>query len=273
VGTLIGYAAAPLDPDLLIPWAASFRRVCPNDRMILLADPALAYTKLEDFFDIEVVPANLHTDPFDVPPDGEAFRGCVSVYKDRWAEVSKLDLPMDGKVLLTDTRDVFFQRNPFDQITDKITVATEGVTYKTDPWNRMLLDRFYPEMRTTMMDFPTICAGVVGGIWRDVQYLAAVVRAECNDKSGLIDQVALNVVLRRMTEGWQAIPYTQAWTCHCAQMLAPWVPARASVHPRTEETPLLMQSGLLTNRRNVPFAVVHHWPMVPQLKHYSKVEL
>lgn len=271
MGTLIGYAAAPLPADALLQWIASFRQVCPNNRVILLADPAEAYASLTDFFDVEVVQTNLHSNPFDVPPGTESFRGCVSVYKDRWRAVAELELPDDESVLLTDTRDVLFQRDPFAGAqVDGVLVATEGELFRHNPWNRAMLDRYFPEYRAIMADFPTICAGVVGGRFRHVKDMAQQITKLCNEKTGMAEQAAVNIVLRTSKLPVYIAKYDRsAWCAHCASIISPWAIARPT--PKTEEIPVLLRSGHLANRSGRLFAVVHHWPMVPQLRHFEKV--
>ena len=280
-GTVVSYAAAPLRPELLFPWAASLRQVAPTARVVLLADPAPAYEVLQHLYDIEVHQASLRRDPFDVGPEGmDQWRGAVSVYRDRWDEIAKLtdqDGPVSGTVLLTDARDVVFQRNPFPQIVRDdcaITVASEGVTYKNDVWNRQYLMQGWPTKLGAMINRETICAGVVGGEASTLHLLARAVHAALEGKTGMWDQTALNLVLRSeiFAPHVRALPYSEGWCCHCAQMITPWARENAKLIPRLEEMPKVSESGHLVTRKDMPFAIVHHWPMVPQLSHFGTLK-
>lgn len=243
--TLIGYAAAPLPADQLLPWVTSFRRVSDAE-IVLLADPAGDYDSLTEY-GVRVTQANLRTCPDDQ----------YSVYRDRWLAVAKQ--PLRGMVLLTDTRDVYFQRDPFPQIGDRITVATEGAHFKVDSWNRDRMMQYFPDHATAMMAAPNICAGVVGGPAKLIRELAGAVWLRCHDKPGMADQAALNLALR-IDYPYHAIPYTEAWCCHCARI--------SSTSWYTEEMPKIGH-GMVVSPTAGPFAIVHHWPMYGQLKHFG----
>jgi len=273
VGTLIGCVAAPLPPEDLFQWAASIWQVAPETRIILLADPAWGYQALNDYYGVEVVQAQLHTNPFDCPGGNDAWRGCVSIYKDRWDAIARIEgIEETEKVLLTDVRDVFFQRNPFPQIGEKITVATEGSTFATNRWCRFVLDKYLPEHRAFLSDKTIVCAGVIGGPWARIKGFADLVYEACGKRSGMVDQMVVNLVLHSQQVEWEAIPYSEGWCCHCASMLTPYALEAAKLHPRTEEMPLLSSKGHLMTRSQKAFAVVHHWQMVPQLKHFADVQ-
>ena len=267
MGILIGYAATPLPPDTMLPWIQSFRRHCPNHRVILLADPPENYAELAKY-DMEIVPANLRTNPGDIDTE-EKYRGVVSVYKDRWEEVQKLGLSQSEIVLLTDTRDVFFQRDPFEQIDPyALTVATEAVKLGHDLWNIERLKKYYPDNVKEVENFPSICAGVLGGPYGLVKLFAKLVRTKIANRTGMADQGAFNIVLRTSGLPWDFLPYSMGWCCHCAQTIAPWVPPDKHLF---EEKPALMKNGELWTKSGKPFAIVHHWPMVPQLRHFGDV--
>jgi hypothetical protein len=254
--TVVGYAAAPLEVGKLYPWITSLRRHRPDVRVVLLCDPLLDYHDLElGPHRVELIEAHLHWDK----------RDPVSVWRDRWLCVSELDL--DGTVLLTDTRDVFFQRDPFPQITDRITVGTEGGTFRVDKWNRDRLELYFPEYAAEMMNAPNICAGVIGGPAKLIRSLARDIWERCKDKPAECDQAALNITIQKQYAGeYVAIPYTQAWVCHCARMLSPWADG-----PRTEEYPDIMDGMVLSASRRTPFAIVHGWPFSRRLSHFGVV--
>jgi hypothetical protein len=277
VGTLIGYAAAPLTAEALLPWITSFRKHCPHDRVILLADPVQDYTALEQY-GVDLRACNLRSNPYDIPEGPNAYRGCVSVYKDRWKAIADLSLGDHEQVLLTDARDVYFQRNPFtDLLPSKLTIAHESVPWGGDAWNEEQLLRFYPqETLHRLLLRETLCAGVVAGPWRVVRDFAEAVYGECGTASGMKDQAAFNVIARFYPWPLYVPRYRVGWCCHCAQTIAPWAIEAAKTKPRTDEVPGLYlpgpdEPGIVTTQRGIPFAIVHHWPMVPQLAHFGKV--
>lgn len=276
MATLVGAVAAPMTARQLYPWIASFRQCTKSNpaRVILLADPVERFLELADYFDVEVIPAELRRNPVDPGVPGfNDKRAAVASYKYRWDAIADALEPLDGTepVLVTDTADVLFQRNPFGFESDKVSVAGEGVLYKNDPWNRQYLTTYFPEHRAALATVETLCAGVVAGPAWLVQRLACNIWDAIREFSGIADQTAMNVVLRTQwdTADWRAVPYEEAWTCHCSQLLAPWARDKERIQP----VPVLLSSGHVAERESKQtFAIVHHWPMVPELAHFGKVE-
>ncbi len=268
---LVGCATAPLRPKKLYPWIASFRRIRPDADVVLLADPADAYRELAYFFGVDVQRANLRTDPFDV---GDGDRGCVSVYADRWPEVRALcqRRAANDRVLMTDVSDVVFQRDPFARLPERgVLVAGEGVRYKDDPWNRRHLMAHFPHDGEAMAEHETLCAGVVGGSADAVRAFADQMTSRCRWRTGMAEQQAFNVLLRRDDVLYEIASEDDAWAIHCAQRITPWALNRASRIAPLRQMPV-WQNGVLTNRAGAPYAIVHHWPAVPMLKQFELIE-
>ena len=258
MGTLIGAASAPMAPEDIIPWIASFRDVCPENRVILLTDQPDAFEVERKVWDLEIRRADLNTAPNDLPPRGEGWRGNISVYKDRWRELGLLGLPGNEIVLMTDTRDVIFQRDPFEQIhPDCVTVASEGETFGTNYWNRRMLEMYWPEHASPLYNTVSICAGVVGGPYHLLRDLGRDVWTLVRHKSGMGEQALVNILLRD-GRPLHIIPYTEGWCIHCAAMLTEWAKPEKD---RLEETPDIIQGRMFTKSGRL-FALVHHWPML-----------
>lgn len=257
----------------LTPWASTARRYAAKSRVVLLAQDPSEYEGLAVRYGIEVIGSSL------TMPRNEAQEAArpdpVYVFKSRWraiADFLALDLaPADEDVLLTDTRDVIFQRFPLLHEPDgRVLVATEGIMFRHEAWNRERLLHYFPDEAEALLDQAVICAGVLQAPKAVLAALAMTVWAKLRGKPGEADQMALNLVLRSGTYAMEVVPYTQAWCCHCAQMLAGSTILRRNVPLRSEQPPKLKGMQVVEPALHIPFAIVHQWTIVPALRLYGE---
>jgi hypothetical protein len=102
------------------------------------------------------------------------------------------------KVLITDVRDVFFNKNPFDQLSaDKITATNENILYKTDQWNT---DHLHYTLGiiglTVLLDKPVYNVGVFGGSYELVKEMCADIYLIASGKQKVADQTAFNYLIQ-----------------------------------------------------------------------------
>lgn len=245
MNVLIGMVAK-LPAKSLKAWASSFRRSAGEaPRVILLAQPAKDYSELE-LYNIEIRDrSDLWLDPKDPQ----------SICKDRWPVLAETirELPANDKVLVTDVRDAIFQRDPFEQIRDfGVTVATEGVYIRENGWGRDLVKQH--NLPKWTLDCKMICAGVWAAPASVAAALCEQVYLMAKDYPGGVDQHCLDYVLGMQQPGAvHAIPYSEAWTCHCSLMYG------QQSGERFEEKPTFDKGVMLS--KDKPFAIVHHvWP-------------
>jgi len=68
------------------------------------------------------------------------------------------------KIMLTDTRDVFFQRDPFSYIEGGLYCGLESESIRHSPINSQWINKLYPEdLYESIADQPTSCSGVTFG--------------------------------------------------------------------------------------------------------------
>lgn len=103
-----------------------------------------------------------------------------------------------NKILITDVRDVYFNRNPFDQISNtKITATSEEIIYKNHEWNTTHVHYNLGVIGLHLLsDLPVYNVGVFGGphelmvdMCRDI-YLMSV------GKPRVADQTSFNYLIQ-----------------------------------------------------------------------------
>lgn len=260
--------AVGLTAKQLTPWASTARRHAAAERVVLLAQKPDEYEVLHEKYGIEVIGASL------APVRGSADeRDPVFVFKSRWRAIQDfLALDTDSKgdeiVLLTDTRDVIFQRYPIQPMTvpgEDFLVATEGVTFADEEWNRTRLLKYFVKGGPAILGTPIICAGVVQARKLMMQALAQGMSTKLRDLPGEADQMALNLILRDTNAAFpgsvNVMPTFYAWTAHVAQHPQ----SQVYKHGRRTE-PLPTINGLSVEYEGVPFAIVHQWTYIPGLR-------
>ena len=187
----------------------------------------------------------------------------------------------------TDIRDVIFQLDPSvwlnENIGDSKIIATgEGVTYRHEDWNGDGLQmHFGKEMFDQLVDFETICSGIIAGektalvsLFRTINELAFF----SGDPGGFIDQHFHNVAIRKAySDITQVVPADEDWVCNCGTMIAiPMNTPDWSTGPRTPynsyesfrkgtyiknmlvDLPVMKDSQVCTPSGK-PYAIVHQY--------------
>lgn len=101
------------------------------------------------------------------------------------------------KVLITDVRDVYFNRNPFPQMDDeKLTVTSEEITYSSEAWNRDHLHYNTGIIGLTQnLDKQVYNVGVFGGPASLVRRICADVYLISAGKHYVADQTSFNYLI------------------------------------------------------------------------------
>jgi len=195
-------------------------------------------------------------------PAGPGHNG---IFNHRWGAIHQhlQKVEKDTKVLVTDTKDVIFQRDPFEMMSPgMINVATEGHLGKYNPWVREQTARMPNVLRPTLDNNPVICAGVWGSDAATAAQFSGDVYDLVRDWPSDVEQNGMNAVLQLLyKDKLNAIPYARSWCAHLAQMYKPRGPAgRSEIIPE-------FRDGQMWSGNNL-FAIVHHvwWWKWPELK-------
>jgi hypothetical protein len=92
----------------------------------------------------------------------------VRRFLDLWSFFSTMDLTQYRYVIHTDVKDVIFQTNPSDWLTDnmgdaKILASCESLHYQHEPWGKENLYNSFPHIYETLKDKPIWNCGVQAG--------------------------------------------------------------------------------------------------------------
>jgi hypothetical protein len=103
-----------------------------------------------------------------------------------------------SKVLITDVKDVYFNRNPFDQISaEGITASSEEITYESEDWNRTHLHYNLGLIgMTKLLNKKVHNVGVFGGSYELVKQMCADIYLMSIGKHKVADQTSFNYLIQ-----------------------------------------------------------------------------
>lgn len=189
----------------LAPWLGSFRHVRRDgDRQVLLAvgDAGLERGPIArlgaEIVDVEK--ATLH-----------------AVNTERWLHLARLlrdEAPTHEYVLLTDTRDSYFQEHPENKMqvalgSADVLIGAENILYRDSSFNIDPIRQAAPDLAGEFEQRPVLCCGLVYGRTSVLAELAEHTYKTCVERmqdratgqlllNGLVDQTALALVLREL---------------------------------------------------------------------------
>lgn len=102
------------------------------------------------------------------------------------------------KVLITDVRDVYFNRNPFSQIpSDKLIATSEEILYKNESWNQTHIHYNLGVIGlSVLLDSIVYNVGVFGGPAQLVKEMAADIYLLSVGKHKVADQTSFNYLIQ-----------------------------------------------------------------------------
>jgi hypothetical protein len=177
----------------------------------------------------------------------------------------------DHLALVTDVRDVFFQKDPFEFLEDAhgprldgLTVSVEDVAHDHDSmpgrWNAVKLQQqFSKETRESMKGQPVYNAGIVAGPGGLVADLFKMIYLVCFNARHPGDQAALNMILR--LEPYRSlttiVPPEAPWVAHFAAIQFAGVPG--------DRRPVI-EDGLVTTVDGKAFHILHQYDRAREVK-------
>lgn len=188
-------------------------------------------------------------------------------------------------VIATDTRDVVFQKDPSDWLSDfifndygkKLIVASEGMCYEDEPWNSGNLDgAFGPFFHNHYKSMTIHNVGVIAGEIEYVRNLFFMIfQMSINRPIPVVDQVVFNVLLMqkpfsditKFTENAHAWSAQLATTIEAVKsgkgdlgMMVTADPSKLELYEKKYfDTQPKMVDGIVMNHNDEPFVIVHQY--------------
>lgn len=202
----------------------------------------------------------------------------VDRFLNTWKLLNELDLRDKENirnVILTDVKDVIFQRNPsktLDLLDDQILFASsEGITYEHESWGNQNMKLSFPWAHEFMQDKIIYNAGVIAGrletikelclaIYNMIAYMPAHIPG-----GGGPDQAAYNILLRHSYYKENAVfmNHKSGWA---AQLGTTADPNKIdSYRPHITGGLPVIKDGMVYTEDGILFDIVHQYNRVPEL--------
>jgi|GEM_PF-534513 hypothetical protein len=212
----------------------------------------------------------------------ELARSPMAVFTSRFWDISeylRLHWREYDRVITTDVKDVYFQKNPFDFLErhcigrkghKQLIVGSECLSYKNEPWNNgNLLGTYGAQVYELFKENEIFNSGVLAGSSEYIKdlafniYVNAVERPKC-DRS--LDQAVLNVLAQ--TQPFKDSIYFarqyEGWCCNAATTADPT--KFEAYGPHLMESRPVYRDGKVYSSRGDLFFVVHQYDRVPVWK-------
>lgn len=173
----------------------------------------------------------------------------------RYIEYEKILKNKDelGQVILTDSRDVIFQKNPEDSMPDwglHFYQEDEEMTIGEEDYNRAWILRAYgEEVLNELKDQPIICAGIIAGGLIEISWYNRLLMEEIRRLPDFIgvDQAAHNYLIRKKKIGIVHDNYDEVFTM-CL----------------VDQKKYMVENGIIKHKKGVP-CMVHQYDRNPIL--------
>lgn len=219
---------------------------------------------------------------------GDRFNIVVERFAHMWYFLGQIKDELDY-VIATDVRDVVFQSNPVKNLFSTITVATENIRYKDEPWSKNNMTfSFGPMILDHLKDKEIICAGVIGGQVNWFLDLCLQVFLLCRGQNSFTpggggpDQAALNIILNSIP--WkmyhEPLGYNDSFAVHMGTTLEGIKSGSGDIGLTYKNNPDMIKDqlidknepvivdGLVLNPSNgmEPYSIIHQYNRIPYLK-------
>jgi hypothetical protein len=170
--------------------------------------------------------------------------------------------------IITDTRDVCFQRNPDDYFQERymspcITMPSENVLFKDEPWNMgMVTQLFGPIIADGLKNKHACNSGTFFGpsvIMK--KFLLHMFLVERDFSSTGSDQPTMNV-LGHSDALTHVLPMNEGWAFQCGTTIDP----KKNFPQITPLNHKITSDGIVTLTDGTPYVILHQYERVPSLK-------
>jgi len=179
-------------------------------------------------------------------------------------------------VVVTDVKDVIFQRDPIKHIKDvykmqfdKVIVGSEGLKYVDEDWGNNNLATCYPHLYENHKDNEIFNAGTFGGVSsyvRDLCFSVFHLSLVGTQHDPQPDQAAFNLILN--TQPWKKVTcfnsLEESW---CAQLGTTLDPKVASKYTSKllSNPPVIKNNQVFTHSGEL-YCIVHQYDRIPGLE-------
>jgi hypothetical protein len=185
-------------------------------------------------------------------------------------------------VLLTDTLDIVFQKDPFEWYerhkTNKILLTSEGVTFAHEHWNmRGVINAFKPfvdEIRSNDVLNSGIIMGEVKYIRDLLMYIYALTLNVKPEHTEGIDQPAMNVAMlsNALRDLVQITTTSEGFAVNCAvagptEQFIPWGFSNSYKYDLPS-----FNGELVVNKNNEPYCLVHQYNRVHEWNNFFRTK-
>ncbi len=272
---LILGAADNYDWPQLRPWAESIRD-CGFEGDVVLLAYRVTDEAISRMTDLGILVYQVTHDDEGQPIDHHKGGLPTQTHKLRnfhmWQFLQSCEGTFDT-VVVTDTRDVYFQQNPdpflnkfAEEHPNKIAMPSENVLFKNETWNAGMIQRFFGMYVSQMLeDKPTCNSGTFFG---PADMMASTMLTmyfiQKNFNATGVDQPTLNFLGYINPHNFMVLDHNAGWACQCGTTLDPtkqyFRAVQVSFPPRIRDEQVITSDG-------TPYVICHQYDRVPALKH------
>jgi hypothetical protein len=173
-------------------------------------------------------------------------------------------------VIMTDVRDVIFQRNPTEWINsfgfdNSIIAPSEGIDFENEPWNKDNMIRGYGQAFYDLeaKEYTAYNVGTIAGDIYQMQELFHVLYSMTEGRYYPSDQSTFNVLAHGSAFKMVMTPMDEGWAAQCGTTLDP---TKSFLWPHCIEPRPSVVGGKVYNSKGELYTLVHQWDRVPELK-------
>lgn len=189
------------------------------------------------------------------------------------------------RVVVTDTRDVIFQQDPFKWIEQDpsawsypFIASAEGFLYKDEPWsNQNLHDTFGPYFHNIIKDRHIFNVGVIGGDMPEVTDLMLMIfQLSINRPVQIVDQAVYNFLLLygNMAGHTEFTDNSRDWAIQLGTTFDAYKAGKGDISQLSEDQykdryqsiqPIHKDGKVINPVTRNEYVIVHQWDRVPEL--------
>lgn len=193
-----------------------------------------------------------------------------------------------GYVVVTDTRDVIFQKDPTEFLKDNlsansIVASSEGLQYKNEPWgDKNLLDTFGPLVYDELKDKMIYNVGTIAGYSEEVRdLLLQIFFQSVNRPIPIVDQAVYNFLIHLYPLRSETLRTNNKddWAIQLGTTEAAILSGSGDIGLLVKQNPQMIEgyreayrdiqpvikNDLVSNGKNV-YHIVHQWDRVPEIR-------
>jgi hypothetical protein len=178
-------------------------------------------------------------------------------------------------VIITDVRDVYFQRNPSQWLRSKenylsvftgtsMIASSEGIRYKNEAWGAdNMLNGFGPLVFEAAKEWTIYNVGVVAGVSHQMMGLFLTLYNMTHQRYIPSDQSAYNILVNEtMSSNFVTTTHADDWACQCGTVADP---TKSHLIDKLDDPRPKIQGGVLINEAGTPYTIIHQYDRNPTI--------